>query len=414
MNNLIVRQGNVLIESSYKIASLGEGRLIRLLLAQIKPEDEELKAYRISVADFAMVFGLNSQNGRLFELIDKASEALVSRKISIREEGKKSFIHMNWLSSAKYVDGEGYVELRFDVNLKPFLLQLKGYFTQYGLDRMIHFKSVYSIRLFELLKIEEFKANYNGKFTRKFEYEELREKMGIEHDEYPFFKDFRVRIIETAKKELNINSDVFIADIEYLKTMRKVSHIVFHCEKSKQTYLNLQDGSPSLKEVKELQNAVPQEIQDLIGLGIAESTALKWRKKYGIDRIKRNTEYTIAKQKAGKVRDPAGYLSRAIADDSASGWAIIEAKKKEEAHIKQVQATQTKAAEDQATAAKLELRKRLLSEFEAMPEDEKKRLTELICAKNKTVKTDYIRHGVDGAMFRANLVIQLKKERGIA
>jgi plasmid replication initiation protein len=413
MNNLIVRQGNVLIESSYKIASLGEGRLIRLLLAQIKPEDEELKAYRISVADFAMVFGLNSQNGRLFELIDKASEALVSRKISIREEGKKSFIHMNWLSSAKYVDGEGYVELRFDVNLKPFLLQLKGYFTQYGLDRMIHFKSVYSIRLFELLKIEEFKANHIGKFTRKFEYEELREKMGIEQDEYPFFKDFRVRIIETAKKELNTNSDIFISDVEYLKTMRKVSHIIFHCEKSKQTYLNLQDGSPSLKEVKEVQNAVPQEIQDLVGLGIAESTALKWRKKYGIDRIKRNTEYTIAKQKAGKVRDPAGYLSRAIADDSASGWAITEAKKKENAQKKQVEANQTTEATDQATQERLALRKRLLSEFEAMDESEKSRLIELVCDTGKMVKYDYEKHGTSGGMFTTNLIIQLKKERGI-
>jgi plasmid replication initiation protein len=55
---LVVRQSNELVEASYKIATVGEGRLIRMLIAQIQPDDEDFKNYRIGVADFARFFGL--------------------------------------------------------------------------------------------------------------------------------------------------------------------------------------------------------------------------------------------------------------------------------------------------------------------------------------------------------------------
>ena len=226
-----VRQANPLIDASYQIATKGEAQLIRLLISQIHPDDEDFKLYKISVVDFANLFGLNDRDGRIYERIENASIALLSRTISIRDG--KDWLHMNWLSSAKYKHGSGYVELRFDVNLKPYLLQLKGYYTQYNLDKIVSFKSLYTIRLFELLKKEEFKTTKNG-FKRSFEYDELRDKLGIENSEYLFFKDFRVRVIDTAKREINQNSDIFIVDIDYAKTGRKVTHMVFHCETRQQ------------------------------------------------------------------------------------------------------------------------------------------------------------------------------------
>jgi plasmid replication initiation protein len=70
-----------------------------MLIAQIKPTDEDFQTYRITVADFANFFGLSG--GNAYELIDKAAESLAHRPITIREG--KSWLHTNWLSSAKYV-----------------------------------------------------------------------------------------------------------------------------------------------------------------------------------------------------------------------------------------------------------------------------------------------------------------------
>jgi hypothetical protein len=38
---------------------VGEARLIRMLIAQIKPTDEDFKTYHIKVADFAKFFELS-------------------------------------------------------------------------------------------------------------------------------------------------------------------------------------------------------------------------------------------------------------------------------------------------------------------------------------------------------------------
>ena len=355
-----VRQSNELIEASYKIATIGESRLIRLLLSQIQPTDEDFKIYKISAIDFANVFGLNSRDGRIYELIYEASDALTSRKIRIKDG--KSWLLTNWLSSAKYTAGSGYVELRFDANLKPYLLQLKGYFTQYKLDRVVNFKSLYSIRLFELLKAEEFKANKDC-FKRSFDYEDLRDKFGLENQEYSFFKDFRVNVIEVAKREINQNSDIFIVDIDYAKTGRKVTHIVFHCETRQQPVEQEQT------EIDEKEKKIPDDVKQMISLGIAEKTAMQWRKKYGVSQILRNIGYTMAMKKAGKIRETeAGFLASAIANDSGGGWELEQQAREKARKEKELSESQKAEKSDIALNEERARRQILIDEFHALPE----------------------------------------------
>lgn len=123
MSKLTVRQGNDLIDASYKIASIGEARLIRLLIAQIQPWDEDFKTYQISIADFIRVFNLSKDDGRIYEVVEKAAEDLMRRIVTIRNG--KSWYKTPWLSAAKYVHGSGMVELRFDKDLKPHLLSCR-------------------------------------------------------------------------------------------------------------------------------------------------------------------------------------------------------------------------------------------------------------------------------------------------
>ena len=106
------------------------------------------------------------------------------------------------------------------------------------------------MRLFELLKKEQFKADAKGYFKRSFEYDELRGLFGIEKGEYKLFADFRIKAIEVSVKEINANPDISIIQVDYPKTGRKVSHVVFHCEKAKQLQLDIDEPLPKLEEVK--------------------------------------------------------------------------------------------------------------------------------------------------------------------
>lgn len=337
--SLTVRQSNTLIEASYKIASIGEGRLIRMLIAQIQPSDEDFKIYRIAVADFANLFGLSG--GSAYDQIKKASDELTSRKIRI-EKGK-DWLFMNWISSAEYTAGTGYVEICFDKKLKPYLLQLKGYFTQYELENVVTFKSVYSMRLYELLKAEQFKAKESGYFKISFEYDDLRGRLGIEAKEYALFADFRRYITETATKEINAGSNLHVIQVDYPKTGRKVSHVVFHCERAKQTRLDIDEPPPTLEEVPKEE---PEDVRELVALGIDQATAYKWRKKYGMRQVVRNIAYTQAMKKAGKIRDSVtGFLARAIADNLGGQWEQEE-KKREKERKSREKVEQDKAREE--------------------------------------------------------------------
>lgn len=339
--NLTVRQSNSLIDASYHIASVGEGRLIRALIAQISPSDEDFKLYRVSVSDFAKLFNINDNTA--YEQIKKAADELLDRKIFI--ENGEGWLNTRWLSSAKYKKNSGHIELRFDVNLKPYLLQLKGYFTQYELESVVSFKSAYSIRIYELLKAEQFKAARSGKFSKTFSYEELRLILGVADNEYSQFAFFRVNVIEIAVREINASSNLEIVQVDYPKTGRKITHIVFHCEPARQTRLDVDEPPPVLEAVAQPRET-PEDVRDLVAMGIDEGTAYKWRKKYGVKRLTRNLAYTRAMQKAGKIRDSlTGFLARAIADNLGGAWEE-EHKEKQERHKAHEEAQATKEAEE--------------------------------------------------------------------
>lgn len=366
MSKLTVRQGNDLIDASYKIASIGEARLVRLLIAQIQPWDEDFKTYQISIADFIRVFNLSKDDGRIYEVVEKAAEDLMRRIVTIRNG--KSWYKTPWLSAAKYLHGSGMVELRFDKDLKPHLLQLQGYYTEYDLEHTVHFKSLYSIRLFELLK-REYRANgKTRRFSRSFEYEELREKMGIEKNEYGLFAHFRTRVIEPATKEINRFSSLNVVQVDYAKTGRKVTRIVFHYEPQKQVPIVLEDTSPVVEE--QTQDQAPEDVRELVAMGINEATAYRWRKKYGVERIERNIKYTREMEKDGKIKNISGYLARAIADDMGSGWEDGHKKKTEEKkRIAEMQEQAQREEKDKAEARRKE-RESLLAAFHVLPESE--------------------------------------------
>jgi plasmid replication initiation protein len=187
--NQVVRKSNELIEARYKL-SIAEQRLVILLASEISPDDEDFKDYEIRVADFAKMFELEKCKSMYAE-VQKAAKELLGKRLDLSKNGKE--IYTTWLSYVEYVDGSGVVRLRFDKSLKPYLLQLNGYYTQYQLHHVMSFKSQYSMRFYEVLKMDAFKVK-NGQFEKKFELQEYRDLLGLEQKSYPVFSDFRICI----------------------------------------------------------------------------------------------------------------------------------------------------------------------------------------------------------------------------
>lgn len=365
LNGTIVIKHNALIEAKYQLPNLQEQRIILMLLAQIKKTDEDFKCYRITVADFSEILGIRVD--RMYAELEQTLKNLMTRTISIKKD-EKSFLIMNWLSSAEYIHGSGYVELAFDPKLKPYLLQLKNHFTQYKTDTVLHFKSIYSIRLYELLKKEAFKEK-NGQFSVYFEYEDLRDKFGIGKKEYLQFNDFKRKTIEPATREISDKTDLIIADVKYGKTGRKITNITFfvgvrseHDTKLRQANLRIDDIKP---ENDSENHAV---IDTLVSLGFSFEIAKAYKTKHGVKKIERNIAYTLAKKQEGKVKDIPAYLNIAIENDYGGAW-DIENQKKEEKKKELLAIEQAKKAEEEKKKKEIEVQyKRVLDCFYALPD----------------------------------------------
>ena len=339
----VIRKSNKLIEARYRL-SVWEQRLILLLACEVSSDDEDFQDYELKVSDFSQRFGLDKCNA-IYGEVEKACAELVGKRIELSTSEKKIFA--TWFSYAEYMEGSGVVKIRFDKSLKPYLLQLQGHFTQYPLSHVVNFKNQYSIRLYELLKMDAFKAK-QGEFKREFTYEQLRFFLAIGKDEYALFGHFKSRIIEAAVKEINTNTDLKIEKVCYGKTGRKITDITF--------FVKIRVTDEMLALQLEIEEEPPKEqlhpiIERLISLGFAAKTAQQYKTKYGTKRIERNIAYTLAKQQEGVVKDIPAYLNMAIKDDMGGGWEVAKTKAVEDQTVKQTQAT---ARERQAELAHLQ------------------------------------------------------------
>ncbi|TXJ10188.1 MAG: RepB family plasmid replication initiator protein [Acinetobacter sp.] len=322
---IFIKKSNDLIEARYRL-TLGEQRLVLLLASQIRKDDKDFNSYEIKVSDFAEMFDLKTDKS-LYEKVEKIADDLLGKKLYLKNDSK-NFEGTVWLSYVKYVRGSGIIKLRFDDCLKPYLLQLKNSingFTQYKLHTVLNFKSSYSIRLYELLKMEVWKAEKLGKtqFEKNFALDEYRQILGIDKKAYPVFADFRRWTIEPPVKEISEQTELNIFEKKYIKTGRKITGITFVVEirqmaETKTLQLEIEEESP-----KEQPHPI---IERLMSLGYAIETAKRDLKKYGVKRLERNIAYTLAKQQEGVVKDIPAYLNMAIKEDMGGGWEVVKIK----------------------------------------------------------------------------------------
>lgn len=200
--------------------SLQEARIIRLMVTQIVKEDKDLKTYTCNIKDLANFLKIPSNN--LYRDIQNICTNLAQRIVKVGTGNpKQPWKVFQWISKAEY-DGEGTITLKLSNDISEHVLELEKYFTQYQLENILEMRSFYAIRLYELLKSDEYKDQNYGEFTVEY----LRSFFECEK-KYSKFADFRINIVEIATKEINEKSDIEIRQIDYVKKGRKVHSIRF-------------------------------------------------------------------------------------------------------------------------------------------------------------------------------------------
>lgn len=228
---------NSLVASKYHLTK-EEQNLVYLTVSQINKNDEDFKNFKITLSDLEKATGVQHNKKRL-----KLLQLSIMKKPILLPCGAC----VNWFSSIKPIENETAIRVRFDSDLKPYLLQLKSEFTKSELGTLFNFKSKYSSRLFLLLKSDfdrqkKYKNNLNvtytvidliSRFTMPISYQQR----------YSLFKnDF----INKSINEINEKTELKIVFKE-LKTGRKITSIEFCISEKEKTHE---------KVIKEIENTV--------------------------------------------------------------------------------------------------------------------------------------------------------------
>lgn len=217
----IISKSNKLITANYDL-SLQEQKIILTLASMVQPQDTEFKEYEFKIKDFLELLGIKDQSK--YTELPKITRELKKKVFDIREG--TDIIQVSWLGGVRYKTKEGTLILSLDKGLKPYMLELKEKFTRYRLENILTMKSKYSIRIYELLKSNEFKKSW------EIDLGELKNLVGASANYLKVYADFKNKVILKAQKELKEKTDISF-DFEEIKTGRKVTSLKFFIKANK-------------------------------------------------------------------------------------------------------------------------------------------------------------------------------------
>lgn len=308
-----VTKSNELIESTYKL-SLQEQRILLVMASKVQPNDETLKIYRFRARDFIEIVG-NKPGTGFYSYLKEIVNGLQTKVLTIKKDGKQR--NYSWVITSIYEDNEGYITLQFHPELKSFFLQLKEKFTTYQLENVVRLNSVYSIRIYELLK------QYEKLKKRKMKIEELRHFLAIEPTKYKQYGHFKSKVLLVAQNEINKKTDIQFEFTEF-KTGRKVTGIEFNINSKHYKDIKI---IPGPEEESGFHQTEQLSFLDLSGedentlrlelsrLDVPEDKLAWILTEFPKEQIVRNIQYVESRIKNGDIKHPGSYTIKAIQKD---------------------------------------------------------------------------------------------------
>lgn len=232
MENQVV-MSNDLIKGKSNL-SLNELKLLRLTIMQIIAEDTDLMTYQVSITDLSKLLNISSPN--IYRDVMEMCKHLLQEIVLVGDGNPKHKWEMfQWCSQCKYKNG--IITIRLHDELKPYLLQLKEkhYYTQYLLGEVLLLKSVYAIRIYELIREQTRKKIYADKTaTVSLDVDTIRKATNTE-EKYSQMGHFRAKVIDIAVKEIN-NKLGYYVTYECIKESRKIVGFKFKIESKNNIY----------------------------------------------------------------------------------------------------------------------------------------------------------------------------------
>jgi len=305
----IVTKSNSLICANYNL-TLQEQRIILTLASKVQPSDKEFKEYQFSIKDFVNLLDLKSKN--LYQQLKKITKELMKKvfEIKINENIDKQ---LAWLCSATYLKREGIIILKFAPDLKPFLLELKTFFTEYKLENILRLKSKYSIRVYEILKSHAYKKQVT------IELSDFKKMIGATAEYFKIYADFKRNVLQVTQSEIKVYTDIYF-EFEEVREGRRIVALKFDIYNQNSQNVNqmIKEDTPAEVDINEddyddIIIKIRARIQTLTKSKITYDKTKELLELKGSDKINLYLD-NYHKFKINK-HNPTGFIIKAIMDE---------------------------------------------------------------------------------------------------
>ncbi len=209
------------------------------------------------------------------KMLEDAIDTIFDQKIRIKtDDGWTQLYH--WFNSTNYSEQANGFQLTFTPEVaQAFVEYLNGY-SVINLDVYGNLTGKYSVRMYEYCwsyhNIPS--RTKEGRWqTPTISIKELRTMWMIDDSKYPVMSDFKKRVIDVAKDEINRyeNSQFTLEDVEYIKQGCKIVACKFHCKMNNVKNDPLSSLNPSvIKNDDEILSQHQEELMELFKKMISE------------------------------------------------------------------------------------------------------------------------------------------------
>lgn len=176
-------KSNMIISSLYK-STANENKILAVALNRIRDAYEDKEGSLIvSVKGNELKNILQLHGNSLYDSLDKIAQRMTGgRTIGVSDLENERFMYVPLITKAAYENGT--FSLRFAPEMKKYLKSLEDNYTILSLTTMLEFKSVYSIRLYEILKSQCYTPKWknvtnNNKFKIEMSLSQLKLELGV-------------------------------------------------------------------------------------------------------------------------------------------------------------------------------------------------------------------------------------------
>ena len=291
---------NKIIRGKQKM-TIYEAKLIRILISQIKKDDENFRMYRTDIKNLAEFLGTDRKN--IQREIRNVCKNLMRQIVEI--ENGKDWEILHWVSYAKYDSETGTIMLMLSEEIAPYVLALKERFTRYQTKNILTMQSFYAIRLYELLQM---RIGMDKKKTMMYQFgiSELRTILECEK-KFKQIGEFKRFVLDIAIKEISDRTE-YKCTYECNKTGRIITDIIFYIELKEQ---EKEEGEKE-QEQKELDlDDLIDQLREIINekLKTKEYKAILEAANNDIKLIQEKYELSKKQQ---KIENLVGWLIKAI------------------------------------------------------------------------------------------------------